>query len=141
MKKSIDSRNSSETSSYLGIDFGQVKIGIAVADQETRMAFVLGIFKNDKNFWDKMKEICDQKNVEKIIIGISNSKMKSSNTQEQKKFGEETEKKIGVSVEFQEEMFTTKIAHMNLLEKGEKNISKIDDGEAARIILQSWLDK
>jgi RNase H-fold protein (predicted Holliday junction resolvase) len=38
-------------------------------------------------------------------------------------------------------MFTTKMAQENIKKRGEKNISKMDDQEAARIILQSWLDK
>jgi len=46
-----------------------------------------------------------------------------------------------MEVEYQNEMFTTKIAQANLMEKGIKSIKKYDDMEAARIILQSWLDK
>jgi RNase H-fold protein (predicted Holliday junction resolvase) len=49
-------------------------------------------------------------------------------------------KNLGVDVEYEEEMFTTKMAENNLKERGEKNIQKYDDQEAARIILQSWLD-
>jgi len=37
-------------------------------------------------------------------------------------------------------MFTTKIAETNLAEKGIKKIKKYDDQEAARIILQEWLN-
>lgn len=130
-----------ETSSYLGIDFGKSKIGIAIADEETKIAFVFGTFRNDNKFWDLAKEICKQKNIKKAIIGISGGKIKSENIEQQKRFASDFEEKTKVPVEFQEEMFTTKMAQMNLLEKGEKNVSKMDDGEAARIILQSWLER
>ena len=35
----------------------------------------------------------------------------------------------------------TKMAQQNLIERGMKNVSKYDDEEAARIILQEWLDR
>jgi RNase H-fold protein (predicted Holliday junction resolvase) len=38
-------------------------------------------------------------------------------------------------------MFTTREAQRNLIEKGVKGIKKYDDQEAARIILQNWLER
>lgn len=46
-----------------------------------------------------------------------------------------------VSIAYQDEMFTTKMAQQNLIERGVKHVSKHYDEEAARIILQEWLDK
>ncbi|NTW75656.1 MAG: pre-16S rRNA-processing nuclease YqgF [Candidatus Moranbacteria bacterium] len=45
-----------------------------------------------------------------------------------------------IRIEFQDEMFTTKMASANLCEHGIRNIARFDDQEAARIILQEWLD-
>jgi RNase H-fold protein (predicted Holliday junction resolvase) len=36
-------------------------------------------------------------------------------------------------------MFTTKMAQANLIERGTKQVSKHDDEEEARIILEQWL--
>ena len=44
-------------------------------------------------------------------------------------------------MEYQNEMFTTKIAHERLIEKGVRNIKAHDDEEAARVILEEWLDR
>ena len=46
-----------------------------------------------------------------------------------------------IAIAYQDEMFTTKMAQHNLIERGMKNVSKHDDEEAARIILQEWLDR
>jgi len=46
-----------------------------------------------------------------------------------------------VRIEYQDEMFTTKMASANLREHGIRNIARFDDQEAARIILQEWLDR
>jgi RNase H-fold protein (predicted Holliday junction resolvase) len=51
------------------------------------------------------------------------------------------EKELGVPVAYQDEMFTTKMAQENIKARGGRNIAAADDQEAARIILQSWLDK
>ncbi len=49
-------------------------------------------------------------------------------------------KKIGREVFLAEEMLSTKMAQQNLLEGGRKMVSKKDNGESAKIILQGWLD-
>jgi putative Holliday junction resolvase len=124
----------------LGIDFGQSKIGLALADTETRMAFAYDTLTNDQKFQEKLSEIVAKENVEKIIIGIPsyiNSKEESAG----EKLGKIIEKELQISVEYQDEMFTTKMAKSNLIESGAKAVDKNNDAEAARIILQSWLDK
>jgi RNase H-fold protein (predicted Holliday junction resolvase) len=59
---------------------------------------------------------------------------------EGEKLGKLIQKLFSVNVVYQNEMFTTKIAQARLIERGEKKVSKRDDAEAARIILQEWLD-
>lgn len=122
---------------FLGLDFGKSKIGMAMADSETRMAFAYGTFKNDKDFPMKLREIIEKENVEAIIIGIPAYKHDSGEIQ---KFAGKIVKDLDVKIEYQNEMFTTKMAQENIKERGGKNIAESDDQEAARIILQEWLD-
>jgi putative holliday junction resolvase len=139
MSKSIDN-NIAKISYFLGIDFGKAKIGLALADEETRMAFAFDTLENDKNFLSKMREVIEKENVSKIVIGIASHKKDLCGSEEKRDFGNEIEKKLNIPVEFFEEMFTTKMAHENIKMRGGKNIAQFDDQEAARIILQSWLD-
>jgi putative Holliday junction resolvase len=141
MKKSIDSPNGAEISSFLGIDFGQAKIGLAIADSETRMAFAFDTLKNDSQFLTKLKEIAKEKNVETIVIGVTRHEKDEKSAEEKISFAKKIEEELGAKVECQDEMFTTKMAQDNIKKRGGKNIAKTDDQEAARIILQSWLDK
>ncbi|MFA6973897.1 MAG: Holliday junction resolvase RuvX [Parcubacteria group bacterium] len=140
---SIYPQNSAKTSHILGIDFGTAKIGLALADTETRMAFGFDTIKNDKNFLAKLEEIITTENVETVVIGIPGYIHANVETHCNASIRglAENLKKIGVYVEYAEEMFTSKMAQANLREKGEKRVSTADDKEAARIILQSWLDK
>jgi len=129
---SITSSKNANTSHYLGVDFGKAKIGLAVADSETRIAFSYGVLKNDKKIFEKIGEIIEKEGISKIIIGDSGV--------ETQDFASLLEK-LNIPVEFQNELFSTLEAERNLKEKGVKKIKRFDDQEAARIILQSWLDK
>lgn len=126
---------------YLGIDFGKAKIGLAVADGETKIAFALTTLANDKDFLPTLGKIIKDNEIGKIIIGIPAYKNRENIEYESIEFGKMLERELNIKVEYQNEMFTTKMAEDNLIEKGAKNIKNLDDKEAARIILQSWVDK
>lgn len=138
---SIPSQNSAQISHILGIDYGTSDVGLALADTETRIAFAYKTIKNNKNFLQNLAEIVAEKNVEKAIIGIPSHVNRKEVEYPGEKLGAIIEKELKISVNYQDEMFTTKIAQANLIEKGVKGIKKHDDEEAARIILQEWLDR
>jgi putative Holliday junction resolvase len=159
----MTSSKTANTSHYLGVDFGKAKIGLAVADSETRIAFSFGVLKNDKDLIENLKNIIEKEGIGKIIIGVSNllssppakegtrgavcsarlKPLRPSGTSpwQGRRFGELLRKKFNFSIEYQNEMYSTREAERNLIEKGAKRIKRFDDQEAARIILQSWLDK
>ena len=124
----------------MGLDWGKVKIGVAFADAETRMAFAYKTLKKDKLFLQKLTEIVTDKKVGTIIIGVPDY-FDGENEPQIKELGGVVANKLKVKVFFQNEMFSTKIAERNLIEKGVKKIKNFDDAEAARIILESWLMK
>lgn len=141
MNKSIENSNVAQLSSFLGIDFGKSKIGLAVADGETKIAFALITLVNNKEFLAKLQEIIERENVKTIVIGITRHEKDQKSVDEKIAFGTMIERKFGITVMFQDEMFTTKMAQANIKLQGGRNIAKDDDKEAARIILQSWFDR
>ncbi len=132
--------NIPQTSHILGIDYGKAKVGLALADEETKIAFVYTTLSNDKNFLDNLVKIVKKESVGKIIMGIP-TYVNSENSEIEKLKTDILRVLPEISIEFQSEMFSTKMAQANLVEKGMKNVGKFDDGESAKIILQSWLDK
>jgi putative Holliday junction resolvase len=139
---SIDTKNNPQISNILGIDFGTAKVGLALADSETRIAFVYTTVKNDKNFFQNLTEIIKKENVDTIIIGIPSYVNKEKSIYAGEELGEQIKKALPeIKIQYQDEMFSTKMAQDNLIEKGVKNVGKFDDAESAKIILQSWLDK
>lgn len=133
--------NEAKTSHILGIDYGKSRIGLAIADSETKIAFALATLDNNRDFLPSLKEIVQKNNVDKIVIGVPAYDNRENIEYDSEQFGKLLEKELGIEVEYQNEMFTTKMAHQNLVDRGAKNIKSQDDQEAARIILQSWLDK
>jgi putative Holliday junction resolvase len=125
---------------YLGIDWGLAKVGLAVAEGETRMAFGYEKIMNDNKLVDNLLEIIRKEAITDVVIGIPYHFTRQGEVFEGKKLGEEIEKKSKRKVYYQNEMFTTKMANANLIEQGKKKIKNFDDKEAARIILQQWLD-
>lgn len=137
---SIGGQETSKISHFLGIDWGRSDVGLALADKETKMAFMYKTLKNDKNLIQKLAEIIAEKNVDIVIIGIPSYVNSDKVEYEGETLGKIIENKIKIKVCYQNEMFTTKMAQANLIERGMKGIKRYDDQEAARIILQEWID-
>lgn len=124
---------------YLGIDFGEKYIGIAISYNNQKIAFPYKTLENkDENLvFKNIKDICDLKNIKKIIVGLPlNKQMKI--TQEAiviKKFTKRLKKFLKLPIEFENELFSTKI-----IEKSFGKSKRINEAAAA-VILQSWIDK
>ncbi len=126
---------------FLGVDYGESKVGLAIADSEMRMAFAYGTLANDKNFFQNILNIIKKEKIEKVIIGVPSRINRDETEYAGEKLGEYLKNIEKISVEYQNEMYSTKIARENLKEKGIKNLNRLDHKEAARIILDSWLGK
>ena len=136
MQKDLD-----KTKYLLGIDYGEGKIGLAIADNETRMAFAYGTLLNDKDLLQNILKIIEKEKIRTVVIGIPKRVNDKKNEYAGEKLGRAILKEGSVLVEYQDEIYSTKIARENLKEKGMRNISRLDHEESARIILDSFLQK
>lgn len=121
---------------YLGIDYGKKRIGIAVSDDNGRIAFPLKTLPG-KNPFPLIKEIVQKEKIGRIILGlpIPFSGGSSKQTIEIKKIAEKLKKNTRLPVEFENEVLTTKLAKNAGVPK------EYLDKSSAAIILQSYLDK
>jgi len=118
----------------LGIDFGEKKIGLALATGP--LAEPMGVIKIS-NLKSQISNICQEHGIEKIVMGISEGKM----AEKTKKFAQELGKAVGLPVEFQDETLTTSEAIMKMKQAGKKVKKKKEDAFAAALILQDYLDR
>jgi len=121
---------------YMGVDYGEKRIGLALGDSETKVAIP---FKVVENINDIMK-IIEEEEVDEIIIGeplkMSGADLKLSN--DFLVFLEKLKKKVNITVRTVDERLTSKAA--DSLGKGKKNKAS-RDAVAAMLILQTYLDK
>lgn len=117
---------------YIGIDWGVSKCGLAIADSENRIATPLKEIETDK-LLDELEEIAGDFEIGKIVVGAT-----ENNLEKLKRL--EMEEK-GWPIVFENEDFSTLMAQKNIGEFRSKGVTKNDNAESAKIILQSWLDK
>jgi putative Holliday junction resolvase len=132
-----------QTEYYIGVDYGARKVGLALADKETRIAHTLKEV-DRRSFPSKLKELRGEFLLKKIILGANLTYKKNIQKVDLglEEFKQDIQKELPeMEIIEQEEFFTTSLAQKNLVAAGKKKIAKQDNSEAARIILQSWLDK
>jgi len=122
---------------YLGIDYGEKNVGIAVSDDEGLLAFAKTILKNDKQLLRNVARICEDEKIGTIVLGESKNLNGQDNLIQKKilLFKQQLEKKCGFLVYLEPEFMTSREA-----ERLQEGISKID-ASAAALILKNYLDK
>lgn len=121
---------------YLGIDYGTKRIGLALSDEEGRMAFPLEVVSNDSKLFTALENVIKENDVKKVVLGESkNYKMEDNAIMKDiLELKDIIEKTMDIDVELQPEFMTSVEA-----EKFQgKNV--LVDASAAAIILQSYLD-
>jgi len=122
---------------YLGIDWGEVRIGLALADGETKIATP---FKTAGSALEVARAVASEE-IDIVVLGkpisIKNYELKITN-EKYNKFIDELKSKINVPVELVDERLSSKAADAL---PGGKKTKVARDVIAAMIILQSYLDK
>jgi len=121
---------------YLGVDWGEARIGLALADGETKIATP---FKTAASVED-VARVVEEEEIDVVVVGrpsqISNFQFPIS--KQFKNFLNELKSKINIPVELIDERLSSKAA--DALPGGKKTKAGRDE-IAAMIILQTYLDK
>jgi putative Holliday junction resolvase len=121
---------------YLGIDWGEKRIGLALADSETKLATP---FKTVEDADEIVKATKDEQ-IDIIVLGkpyqISNLQLPISKQFEE--FLNELKNKTNIAIELVDERLSSKAADALV---GNKKTKANRDEIAAMLILQSYLDK
>ena len=133
---------------FLGVDYGGKRVGIAVSDEESKLAFPFKILKNNSELLDTIHNICGEENISEIVIGESLNLSGGENIimQEIKEFTEKLSE-LNLPIHFEKEFLTSVEARgregkeKNDARKIKKEISEKVDASAAALILQRYMDK
>jgi putative Holliday junction resolvase len=121
---------------YLGIDYGEKNVGIAVSDDSGSLAFAKTILNNNKQLLESVLKICDEEKVDVIVMGDSFDFSGQPNNimKDVLKFKKDLEKND--LIVYLEPEFLTSAEAERIQGKNDKI-----DASAAALILKSYLDK
>ncbi len=153
--------NKIERRSILAMDYGRARIGLAIADAETRMAQPLNTMErvNRNEDMRRLRELVHEQDVKQIVVGLPLrlDGTRGPMAEEAERFAQRVRKQIGVPVEMVDERLTSWKAE-RLLEElqgrfihdekltGGKKPKKVQgkmtvDAVAAAVILKEYLDR
>lgn len=144
MNKNPPSR--SRSGRIAGIDYGTVRIGIAISDPEGIIASPLENYTRRGKEQDakRFRRLVDEEQVTRFVVGLpvyldGNESPKST---EARQFGQWLGELTGIPVEFFDERFTSREAEQYLLgaELSKKRRKKRLDMLAAQIMLSAYLE-
>lgn len=125
-------------SRYLGIDYGDKRIGVAFSDAEGHFAFPKETVLNDKNTIENIKKIIQENNIIAVILGLPQN-FSGEDTEQTKKvraFADELKKELAVDVVFENEILTSR-----QIEKTGASTKSMIDASSAALILQGYLNR
>ncbi len=121
---------------YLGIDFGEKRVGLAFSDEAKTIAFPFEVFENNKSLVSRVGELCSDHDIELVVIGESRDYSGKENKimGQVKDFKAKLENDLKLKTVFHPEFLTSMQAERL---QGKNHML---DASAAAIILQSYMD-
>ena len=135
----------------LGVDLGARRIGLAISDPETRLAFPLDAIKSQGTTRDidTLRTLLEKRGVERVVVGLPLHLDGRSGPEVDavRRFASALERATGISVELLDERWTSLQAERALREtstraqRRKRRRSGDLDSMAATILLRTWLDR
>ena len=129
----------------LGIDFGRVRIGLAISDELRLLAHPLETIPAGKTAITRIAEIVREKNVDCVVVGVPKlmSGFAGTAANEAMAFADKLRAVLNCEVVAWDERLTTVAAERALRESGKKTrvTRGYVDQVAAQMILQGFLDR
>ncbi|MBI4394944.1 MAG: Holliday junction resolvase RuvX [Candidatus Omnitrophica bacterium] len=132
--------------SFLGLDIGEKRIGVARSDELNFMAHTVGFIerRTDEEVGKKVKHMVDEFRIEKIVVGLPKTMKGKIGIQAEKIFSwiEKLRKEISCPIVTWDERLTTVEAEKALIAQDVSRARRKEkrDSIAAEIMLQSYLD-
>jgi putative Holliday junction resolvase len=136
----------SEPGRLLGVDFGSVRVGLAVSDPGRAFAFPLEVYERRNREADAafFRALVTREEVAGLVVGlpVHLSGREGAKAKEARAFGAWLAEQTGLPVVFYDERFTTVQAESALWEAGltHKRRKERRDKVAAQMLLQAYLD-
>jgi len=135
---------------YLGIDYGTKRIGVAVSDDDGRVAFPFTTIETSAKALSEVDALIKENHAERVVMGESRDFSGQPNPVQEdiEQFAKDLGEVSGVPVVFEQEFLTSAMALRQAQgkplrqsnQRGQEKPEK-SDASAAALILQSYLDR
>ena len=122
----------------LAIDYGQKKVGVALATSRLAEPYKVIRFTSGEAFIKELGKIIEEEQIEELVVGVSEGEM----GEESKNFGKKLKKEFNMPLHFQDETLTTQKAQELSFKAGikRKKRKELEDAYSAALILEAYLD-
>lgn len=131
-------------SRYLGVDYGTLRIGLAISDALGLTAQPLEVVAR-KDLTKALRRVAHEYDIERVVVGLPTSLggHEGESAFGARQLGAQIASQLGVEVDYVDERFTSRMAEGALLESGMRRRDRkaTVDKVAAAIILQTYLDR
>ncbi len=119
----------------LAIDYGTVRVGTAVSMHT--LADPLVILPNTEHLFAEIVTLCNENEVEQILVGLSENEM----AEKTKQFVSELKKHTNLPIIYMDETLSSHSVHTKLKNAKKSKRSGNIDHFAAAEFLQNWIDE
>lgn len=130
----------------IGLDVGERRVGVAIADELGLLASPLATIERKKGDLDEIRDLAKTWGADRLIVGLPTGMSGREGPQAAavRGFAEQLRELLepGTTIEFWDERLTTVVAERMLRESGARRDKRRDlvDALAAAVILQGYLD-
>jgi len=133
----------------LGVDFGEIRVGLALSDETGTLASPLGTLRRRRGKRPPLKaleELAGKHDVDRVVFGLplELDGTESEWTREVRQVGEALGRRLGLPVHFVDERLTSvqaeRLVRASGLRRSQREEKARVDAGAAVLILQRWLD-
>lgn len=121
----------------IGIDYGAKRIGVALSDEDGRIAFPKAVFPNDSHLVRSVTQLLSEFGVREVVIGESKDNRGGDNpiAERARAFGVELERASNATIYFEPEFYSSQEVRTHTGSRHDV------DAAAAAVILNSFLTK
>lgn len=127
---------------YLALDVGEKRIGVAMAHSDVRIAIPLETIEVNGAEIEKIRQIAQDENASTLVVGYprNQSGQATAQTAYVEKFAGRLQD-VAPEVVFQDESLTSVLAEQHLASSGKPYAKGDIDARAAALILQDYLEQ
>ena len=132
-----------DTKRYLGVDFGDKRVGLATGDDEVGLATALETLEVEpEDLVEALIHVCHKEGIDHIVMGLPRGleSQDTAQTVKVRNLAIKLESALGLPITLQDEALTSEVARERLVAAGRTTDGGVIDREAAAIILQDYLD-